>query len=301
MKRIRAPLFALFARLRRALSGSGLSKVPGLLPLYKVLYKTLRPRGIISIECPGFRLLVNSKDEGIVPYLLTEGIYDPSLTSLFKTLIRPGMTVFDVGANFGYFTLIAAQCVGNNGRVFAWEPEPDNYNLLVRNIELNRCINVTALPLALSDREGQVSLYLDKANLGCHSVSKENVSSPGGFRQVQATTLDRFVDKLGPNNRVDVIKMDVQGAEGLVIAGGDETLRRNDVKMLMEFWPAGLRKVGTEPAALLRKLQGLGFQIAVVEGTSAPWAGQTELAAALDASKAVGAQNCSLNLLLKKN
>ncbi len=300
MRRVLTPLFASFARLRRALSGSGLSKLPGLLPLYNALYKTLRPRGIIAIECQGFRLLVNSDDEGLVPYLLTEGIYDPSVTSLFTALVRPGMTVIDAGANVGYFTLIAARCAGNNGRVFAFEPEPSNYDLLVRNIELNQCTNVTAIPLALSDQEGQVSLHLDKVNLGCHSVSKENVSSPGGLRQVEATTLDKFADQLGPDKRVDFIKMDVQGAEGLIIAGGEETLRHSNVKMVMEFWPEGLKHVGTDPAELLRKLQSLGFQIAVIESMGAQLAAEVKLEGILDACKAVGGQNFSLNLLLTK-
>jgi len=299
MKRIKSLTFELFARLRKALSGSGLSKLPGTSFLYNLFYKILRPHGIISIECLGNRLLVNAEDEGIVPYLLTEGIYEPPVTFLFNVLIKPGMTVLDVGANIGYFTLVAAKRVGENGRVFAFEPEPHNYNLLVQNIEFNHCANVTALPIALSDEQGQLLLYLHRTNLGCHSISKENVHSEGGCTRVEATTLDSFISNLG-DHRVDLIKMDIQGAEGLLIKGGEETLRRDGLAIIMEFWPKGLRQVGTDPSELLRKLVELGFQIKVICGEGAELAEGTDLTSTPEAWKAIMSDSVSLSLLLEK-
>ena len=100
-----------------------------------------------------------------------EGIWEPHETSLILDLLQPGDTFLDVGANIGYFSILAAAAVGEAGSVMAYEPDPENYRLLQANVELNalrpRVISTAA---ALSDANGEGRLYLSADNLGDHQV-----------------------------------------------------------------------------------------------------------------------------------
>jgi FkbM family methyltransferase len=262
---MRKLIFLIFKVIIKALSGKKLGKIPGILAIYRIIYKIVRPNGIILITCQGNKMYVNTKDEGIVPSLLIKGVYEEYQTELFKKSIRPGMIVVDVGANVGYYTLIAAKLVKDYGRVYAFEPEPRNYELLVKNIQINGYTNVIPLQKAVSNVSGKVKLFLDKVNLGKHSLSQNNVRK-AGFVEVEAVTLDDFFINIVKNVKVDFIKIDVEGAEGLVIEGADRILRDNDnLKIMMEFWPYGLRNVGTHPLMLLERLKSYGFKIKIID------------------------------------
>jgi FkbM family methyltransferase len=252
-------------KLRHRLERLGLADIPGRKFFKGVLDKVSGRAGQILISCQGCRLYVDPMDVGIVPHLLADGVYEPRTTALFKSLLKPGMVVLDIGANFGYYGLIAAQVVGSTGKVYALEPEPNNFRLLVNNIKLNGFSNIIPLQLALSNEEGKATLFLDKTNLGAHSIRHRNVTADGGLVEIETARLDDFVQSRMETQRVDLITMDVQGAEGLVFDGADQTLRKNDLKILMEFWPYGLKNLGTDPRDLIRKLYGYGFVINVID------------------------------------
>jgi len=255
-------IFLLFKKLVNILSGKGLGrKFPRLFGLYKLIYRMIRPKGIIPVYVLGNKMYINSQDEGCVSDLLIKGVYEKYETQLFKELIQPGMIVVDVGANIGYYTLIAAKLVRNKGRVYAFEPEPNNYKLLVKNIETNNYTNIIPVPKAISHKEGKVKLFIDKVNLGLHSFSENNVLEKNGSIEVEMLTLDNFFENVVKNNKIDLVKIDTQGAEGLVIEGAEKTLRNNSLKILMEFWPTGVTNVGTDPIKLLQKLLDYGFKI----------------------------------------
>jgi FkbM family methyltransferase len=252
-------------KLRSRLAGLGLTHIPGSDFFKGILDRVSGEAGQILISFQGCKAYVDPMDVGIVPYLLADGVYESDTTDLFKNFLKPGMVVLDVGANFGYYGLIAAQAVGSAGKVYALEPEPNNFRLLVNNIELNGFSNVIPLQIALSNRNGKTTLFLDKTNRGAHSVRHRNINMDGGVAEIETITLDDFVQSKMETKRVDLIIMDVQGAEGLVIDGAEQTLRRSDVKILMEFWPSGLRNIGTDPQDLIRKLQEYGFVITVID------------------------------------
>ena len=137
---------------------------------------------------------------------------------LFQRLLLPGMTVFDVGANIGIYTLRAAWKVGPTGAVHSFEPCPTNYKRLQANIDLNGFSNVVTNQAAVSDRRGFVSLYIyDGLNTGKHSLSAHN-ASPASIN-VDCFTLDDYVATKGIP-AIDVMKIDVEGAEYMVLAGG---------------------------------------------------------------------------------
>ncbi len=257
------PLGAL-QRLRRALKGSGISKVPGASALDGWLYRALKPQGVKSVMCHGNIVYVDGRDEGVGQALLQGGEFEHEETELFKSLVRPGMVVVDIGANLGYYTLLAARLLGGQGRVYAFEPDPANYALLVKNIQANAFSNVVSTQMAVSDHAGSHLLFRHKYNFGCHSLSKANATEYDGSTEVTTTTLDHFFAEVHPESKIDLIKMDVQGAEGQVIDGARNLLGEMKPAILMEFFPEALRNLGTDPGELLRRLEACGFKIKLI-------------------------------------
>lgn len=252
-RRVRSP------RLRRAVT-----IIPGVRRAHRYLYEHVRPCEI-SVSVNGLHMLVDPADEVLARYLLQEGTWEPFETSLFEGSISPGMTVVDIGANIGYYTLIAARLVGDGGRVVAFEPDPHNYALLRRNVVRNGFEDrVTLVPAVVSDHHGHSTLYRDKGNLGAHSIARANVAGSDPL-SVPCLTLDEALSDVDVSI-VDVIKMDVQGAEGLVVAGASRVLAQGALKVFMELWPEGLQQVGTDPSAVLEALaQGYGFACRIID------------------------------------
>ncbi len=134
------------------------------------------------------------------------GTYEPEMTALWMSLLRPGMVAYDVGAHFGWFSLIASQWVGPSGRVVAFEPFPFNAWILQRHILLNRLSNVLLFPVALSDEDGRRPFAAGSSTGTGHLV----VASP---LHVPSFRLDTLLSHsaLPPPQ---IVKIDVEGAEG---------------------------------------------------------------------------------------
>ena len=182
----------------------------------------------------GFDICLNERDVmGVSPIIGLTGRYELHVTELYRKLLRKRMTVLDVGANIGWYTLAAGAAVGPEGRVLAFEPEPSNLSLLEKSIQLNSFENINVFPQALSDREGSETLHLSKNNLGAHSIS--SVVGPESIT-VPSTTLDKVLEKLGID-KIDILKVDVEGAEPQVIVGGEESLK-NTEHILIEWNPS---------------------------------------------------------------
>jgi FkbM family methyltransferase len=188
---------------------------------------------------------------------------------LLKHLLRPEMVVLDVGANQGEATLLVAKRVGR-GNVLAFEPVPALYAQLQRNIALNQFQNVVALPCALAAQPGLMPMYTSM-DVDIHASWNEGLASlyRSGYRdtptgEVQVDTLDAVVARLNLQ-RVDVIKIDVEGAEPQVVRGGLETLKHYRPKLVMEINPSALADAGSSPGALVELLHPLGYQFSIIE------------------------------------
>jgi len=144
------------------------------------------------------------------------GTYEPEQTAEFLRAVQPGSVVYDVGAHYGYYSLLASHLAGPDGRVIALEPSPRNLNVLRAHIRLNRIAHITVLESALSDHAGEAK-FDDRAGSGVGHLS------PEGPLTVRLTTLDILAKEFPAPN---VIKIDVEGAEEAVLAGGRETLAR---------------------------------------------------------------------------
>lgn len=257
--------FKLFQKIHALLFGRNLGRIPGARKLHSFLYNFVRPVGEIKTETNGFTIFLNSSDEGEAKDILLKGIYDELETEVIKTYVKKGDYVLDIGAHIGYFCLLMAREVGESGRVYAFEPEPKNFKFLSKNIEINKYSNVVLENLALSSTSGKVKLFLDKNNLGNMSFSSLNIpqKSLSGYIEVKSMALDEYVNKIG--NKISFIKIDVQGAEGLVFSGAWQTLRRSKPVILIEFWPYGLKNNGTDPMGLLAMLHNLGYKFFVLD------------------------------------
>jgi FkbM family methyltransferase len=187
--------------------------------------------------------------------------YEEGTTRLFCRLVQEGMLVVDVGAHVGYYALLAADQVGATGRVYAFEPEPTNYALLLKNIKLNRYTNIVAVQAAISDKSGPSSLFLGRHS-GSHSLF-ESADMSGTVVNVQATSLDDFFEREGWP-RIHVMKVDVEGAE-MAVLDGMSRLATNVGHLIIELDAARLRAASTTPEALLRRLLRLGFDVQVID------------------------------------
>ena len=228
-------------------------------------FKLLRKMGVRFkiVEANGYRIKIDLRDNVISPFLFVHGCWEPYETQLMTSLLRPGMTVIDVGAHVGYHSLLAAKAVGSTGRVISFEPSPGNFALLTENISLNKLSKIIrAENAAVADYSGELELYLSSYNTGDHRIystqsDDDDIFNAGAHRQsvrVAVLNLDDYLSEHGIS-RVDLVKIDVQGAEMGVLAGMKKTLLSNPHLLLFtEFWPHGLRRFGVEPQSLLHFL-----------------------------------------------
>lgn len=264
MKRI---LFILVNAVGRILKGRGLGleRFQFLRRVYLSTYHKVAPSDVVLVQVQNNQMYVNPKDEPLGRSLATEGIYEAYETTLFRSVVKGGMTVIDIGANVGYYTLIAAELVGETGKVFAFEPEPENFKLLSRNVKLNKYGNVDAVQKAVSNGTDSITLYIDRGNFGNRSLAKGNILVDGGEVEIETVSLDEFCAAHLNGRQLDVLKIDAQGAEGLILTGATEMLQRHAPIIFMEFEPEMLRNMGTDPLDLLRGFSSLGYQFRLLD------------------------------------
>lgn len=150
--------------------------------------------------------------------------FEESTKDLIMNTVKKGMVVLDIGANIGYYTVKMATIVGEHGRVLAFEPNPLMVEELKTNIELNKFNNVQIFPLALSDKSGSLIFYNPQKGKEAHGSLRQNKTfNYDNTREVKAERLDDVLRNAGVD-RVDFIKIDVEGAEYEVLAGAKELL-----------------------------------------------------------------------------
>ncbi|MBI2061760.1 MAG: FkbM family methyltransferase [Nitrospirae bacterium] len=191
--------------------------------------------------------------------------YEPFTAQLFTESVRRGARVVDVGAQFGYFSVLAARKTGAEGRVLAFEPVPTNLTVLRRNIDLHECGGiVTIVPKAVGEESGTASILLSEGSHSHGLYPHPDIRTKGELK-VECVALD---DEIG-SEKVDVIKMDIEGHEPYALKGMKKTLSRNrDLVLLLELAPVLLRSGGTPPDAFVRQIRELGFSIQAINDES---------------------------------
>jgi FkbM family methyltransferase len=286
---IRSTLLSGFEKTSQLLQRTAVRKIPGVGGVYRFLYSFLNellwlwPRfwpGKKIMEIQGSKMYINVHDKDLNmrrtfrAYALRR-VHEEFTTKLFKEVVKEGDVVVDLGANLGYFTLLAAKLAGKRGKVYSFEPEPRNYNYLLKNIELNGYDNVFAIPKAVSDRSGKVKLYVCPYDSGHHTINQYDgikaykpdfTDDKKDFVEVETVTLDEFFE--GMKQSISVIKMDVEGAEMLALSGMDRVIRDSkNMKMFVEFFPLLIKEMGGSPEEFIcRLLEDYHLSIFIIEG-----------------------------------
>ena len=215
----------------------------------------------ICIHVRGVKIYTNTVDRLLAAFMWKFSYLEAFETEIIGKIIKPGMVVADIGANIGYYTLLMAQMVGPTGIVYAFEPEPNNYRLLVKNIAANFMLNVIPVSKAVSDRTGKVKLYICREHRGDHKIFAGKDDRPS--IEVDQVTMD---DYFRNNPKLDLIKMDIQGSEHMVIKGFEKIDAANgQLILLTEFSPELLRESGGDPEKFLHDLKQYGFSTKLID------------------------------------
>jgi len=185
-----------------------------------------------------YKLYVDLRDRGITPHLILDGYWETWLTQFFAQIIKPGDTCIDIGANFGYYSVLLSALAGNSGKTVAIEPNPGVAKLLRMSASLNSP-GFTVAEVALADKAGELQLTIPDELFGSATIVDQEVmqSIPTTSVSVKVKTLDELLQELNIS-KVDIIKMDVEGAEPLIFEGMEKTLRKNpNIQIVMEYSP----------------------------------------------------------------
>lgn len=234
-----------------------------------------------SVTCAGithsFRYMFDTAkptQRNMASHLLTGSLYEPEITLVLMRILYPGDRFVDVGANVGFFTVIAARLVGEGGRVYAFEPEIANFNRLKENIALNDLTNVMLFQAAVGDCDGETELYINSDNDGGHALwdpgahsfnrlSRETVIKQSTQLVKLDTVLMADPETAAP---VKALKIDAEGYEQHVLQGSIETISRQRIPFVFaEINRLALRQSGAGERSLILLMRHLGYSAFLAE------------------------------------
>jgi FkbM family methyltransferase len=226
---------------------------------------------IVSIDVPhAGPLKVHTHDDGdpyISGYLRLGNIFEPHILTLLTGFLKPGDRFLDVGANLGWFALIGSRLVGRSGRVYALEPDPDNYRLLQANLQANACRNVRTWQCAAGTASRRAALSRSSVNRGDHRVSASPIQDRNSV-DVDIRSVDNL---LWLDRRMNVVLVDTQGSEVNVFRGMRKTLRRNPcLRIVFEYWPHGLESCGSSAGELAAVAREHGWRLWLIDSVQPP-------------------------------
>ena len=208
--------------------------------------KRLRnPNKIVKVQ--GSMMHLDKKDTF---NLSVRKVWEPYMTKLFKKNIEVGNVVVDIGANIGYYTLIASQL---SKKVYAFEPDTTNYEILLKNLELNNCKNVIPMNSAVLNNNGTMTLWLDKEDLGKHSLFI------GNYTNKETITCD--VIDVNDIEKADIMKIDAQGSEYRIV----DRMEYCPKILFTELDPESLKNAGSSYQEYIELLKSKGFSIHIID------------------------------------
>ena len=190
-------------------------------------------------------------------YVYLTGVYEPPTAHVISALLCPGDTFIDVGANSGFFSLLASHRVGPTGRVISFEPVPSMRKRLLENIALNVMGNISVHDVAVSNAEGVLPLFEGpEGHKGISSL--RHIDNSATTIEVKTVPLDTFSDTL---SAVKLVKIDVEGAEQLVLEGMSNTLKGDHPYVVIEITDEYLQAFGHRAIGLASHLTGMGYRM----------------------------------------
>jgi FkbM family methyltransferase len=253
-----------------------LAFIPGMYfvtrPLYKLFsrhYSTYGEKAWRIISLNGYKIKVNlSYKMGSLIYW--RGAHEWAPMFLIQKELKKGMVVYDIGANIGEISLFCANILGEDAKVYSFEPMKDTYETLTQNVAINKFENrIKPFNIALSDRNGEADLF------GANEVDEELGTYEDGFHTLYARDarsillykikLETLDSKQGELSPPDFIKIDVEGAELMVLKGAVKTLEKHHPKLMLEYSDTNCKAAGYDRHDLVDFLKPLGYKFYSIE------------------------------------
>ncbi|WP_052330026.1 FkbM family methyltransferase [Thermicanus aegyptius] len=214
----------------------------------------------------GPKIFLDTRELSLTAHIIADGLWESWITEVFVASLSPGVTVLDIGANCGYYSLLAAQLTGPSGRVHAFEPNPFHHENLIKSKLINGFNHLEIHPFALSDRNEEIILYAP-AHLTASASMFEHLLKPlqhvDTIQPVRVPAV-KLSDRL-PGLKADVIKMDIEGAEPLIL---DEVLdimeRSGESKLFMEYNQKAWQMQGHDCEAILNHITARNFELYII-------------------------------------
>lgn len=222
----------------------------------------LSKKQCVTLE--GFKLYVMPNDY-IGAGIMSSGTYEPHVSQLLRRHLKEGDVFLDLGANVGYFSMLASSLVGLEGKVISFEPNPQNLQLIYQSQIENDFTNQVVYPYAASD-ESKILRFTTVGSNG--GVVTDHATEQRYFLLVQAVTVDNILS----NQRVSLVKLDVEAHEPYVIRGMQNLLRVQRPLLITEFHPWAMQINNKEaPEAYLVQLEDLGYRLSVIFPSEVKW------------------------------
>ena len=234
----------------KVLGGYGIGNLPIINDLNAKVIERLKNEFVII---DGNKMFLDEKDSLL---LSINKIYEKNETNFVKDSVNKGDIVIDIGANIGYYTLMFAKLVGDTGKIYAFEPDPKNFSILEKNIQVNGYNNIILEKKAVSNKLGKSTFYVSENSAGSSMHKPNNVVDQ---IYVDLITLDNYfeVNSITP----DFIKIDIEGYELNALKGMESILQSSDkTKIMIEYNPLTKKEFNSDPMDNLTFLSELGFK-----------------------------------------
>ncbi len=224
---------------------------------YRHFFGRFLPQRPILLNLKDFKMYVELTDWAVGGRIAVNRHYEAHVTDLLRTMIRPDTVLLDVGANIGYYTLMAAAHIGHTGKVISFEPGKHNCALIQMSLAANGFQNVELYPLAVSNKHETIGF-------SCGEGSSNGIIVPLeiALEQVEAVALDDFLAEVP---HISILKMDIEGVEGRALQGMKQLIQKHHPLIFTEFNPAALEnRSGMLPEAFLDALRTLNYDLHVL-------------------------------------
>lgn len=209
------------------------------------------------VKIKGVKVYYNSLDRFVASLLWKLGLLEGYELNLFLSKLSKGDVVLDIGANMGVYSLLSSERVGSSGKIIAFEPDNENYECFKKSIRENKMDNIVLHPYAVSNKTETIYFEKNAFNSGNHQIRKEKTDQ--SQHSIEAVCLDEFLVDI---SRIDVIKIDIQGAEFFAFEGMKRLIERfPKVLIFAEYWVKGLKNMGVDPNNYLKLLESMDFFI----------------------------------------
>lgn len=253
----------LYKQILKIFAGSGLRRIKFIEKINIFLRVKLKPDFVITKKY-NHKMFLDKIDS---LYLSVNKDWDDFEITLLEKEVKEGDIVLDLGANIGFYTLILAKLVGKKGKVYAFEADSSNFEILKKNVKANGYENIILENKAVLDKNEKIKFYIDEGNTAGNSVFKGKKIK---YKEVEAVKLDNYFSK---NRKINFIKIDIEGSEYKAMVGMSKLLKENkNIGIMTEFYPKLLNEIGKEnglPAInYLKFLRNCGFELYNIEGKS---------------------------------